>query len=82
MLATAEKRPDIKELRYMMGDTLKSLSEKLGVTPDAISKWERGMRAVETRTRLAYAYVYEIEDLDEVDWDYKRTAWLKEQENE
>lgn len=81
MLATAEKRPDIKELRYMMGDTLKSLSEKLGVTPDAISKWERGMRAVETRTRLAYAYVYEIEDLDEVDWDYKRNAWLEEQAN-
>lgn len=82
MIATAEKRPDIKELRYMMGDTLKSLAEKLGVTPDAISKWERGMRAVDTRTRLAYAYVYEIEDLDEIDWDFKRNAWLEEQENE
>ena len=62
-----------------MGDTLKSLAEKLGVTPDARAKWERGMRAVEVRTRLAYAYVYEIDDLDEVDWDYKRNAWLEEQ---
>lgn len=81
MIATAEKRPDVRELRYMMGDTIKSLSEKLGVTQDAISKWERGWNPVDTRTRMAYAYIYDIDDLDTVDWDFKRNAWLEEQEN-
>lgn len=79
MLATAEKRPDVRELRYLKGDTLVSLSEKLGVTINAISKWEQGSNPVNTTTRLAYAYIYEIDDLDEIDWDAKRNAWLEEQ---
>lgn len=82
MMATAEKRPDVRELRYLMGDTIEKLSEKLGVTKNAISKWEQGSNPVDTRTRLAYAYIYEIEDLDEVDWDAKRNKWLEEQANE
>ena len=79
MIATAEKRPDVRELRYLMGDTIESLSKKLGVTINAVSKWEQGSNPVSTTTRMAYAYIYEIEDLDEVDWDRKRNSWLEEQ---
>lgn len=81
MITTAEKRPDVRELRYLMGDTLVSLSEKLGVTVNTVAKWEQGSNPVSTTTRLAYAYIYEIEDLDEVDWDLKRNEWLEEQES-